>query len=135
MDIEKAKNILSGAILVKQQEMDAINLAINVLSNNFQAEFETRDRVVKELNDTYTTISEHETAITALEQEKVSLESVVADKDAVILSKETEIEAILADKSEVEAALLEKETIITELQKSVEVPVEAPVEPLQEEII
>lgn len=48
MDIVVAKDTLAGAVIIRQREVEALQLAITILNETFAAEFQMRDAALAE---------------------------------------------------------------------------------------
>ena len=84
MDIQQAIDTLSGAIITKQKEIDALNLASKILSDKFVAEFTSRNQALYEMNATYTKLDEEKVKTNILTTNKIALEKTLVEKDVII---------------------------------------------------
>jgi chromosome segregation ATPase len=113
MDIQKALDTLSGAIITRNKELEALNLAISILQDKFAPEFESRNEAIRQL--------------TEKEQAVLQLTADLTAKEMEIESKEQIINTLTAEK---EAAELALETLSAEPTE--EPPVEPSEEPTEE---
>lgn len=126
MDINTARDTISGAIITKEKEIEALKLAQKVLEGDFAAEFTARDEAIKQLSEKETQLIEKDETISLKEQEIATLQSEKEALETQYDSLETEIgtknETITTLNETVNTLIAENE----ELKKPVkDVPVEA----------
>lgn len=84
IDIQQATDTLAGAVITKQKEIDALNLATSVLQNTFTAEFTSRDQALKELSAIHANL-----AVKVIEVQTERAEKLVLSEQVNIAQAET----------------------------------------------
>ena len=138
MDIQQAKDFLSGMNITLQKQIDANTLAIQILDETFQAEFTSRDLAVQQVSGL---ISEKEALQTAKNMAIADKDAIIAEKEEVIAEKEGQLQTqavtmqeVLAEKERLAEEVVAKEARIAELEAE-NTELKKPVEILEEEII
>lgn len=98
MDINKAYLILSNWVSSKTEPIDAVKLAMDILTNNFQAEFTARDEAVSSLSKEKIEHEETQKKLSETDDELVQAQrgwaETQTEKDARIAELEAEVEAL-----------------------------------------
>src|SRR3990167_5479875 len=120
MDIQQAKDFLSGMNITLQKQIDANTLAIQILDETFQAEFTSRDLAVQQVSGL---ISEKEALQTAKNMAIADKDAIIAEKEEVIAEKEGQLQTqavtmqeVLAEKERLAEEVVAKEARIAELE-------------------